>query len=62
MGNNSETDIVAATDVEMEQLCTASVELIHYARNITAKQVNIIQIMTSHVNFKFFNMLFYLLR
>ncbi|MCI5732263.1 MAG: PDDEXK nuclease domain-containing protein [Eubacterium sp.] len=46
MGNNSETDIVAATDVEMEQLCTASVELIHYARNITAKQVNIIQIMT----------------
>lgn len=33
-------------DIELEKLCTDSVELIHYARNVIVKHVNIVQIMT----------------
>ena len=33
-------------DIELEKLCTDSVELIHYARNAIVKHVNIVQIMT----------------
>ena len=33
-------------DVELEKLCTNSVELINYARNIVVNHVNIVQIMT----------------
>lgn len=33
-------------DRELEKLCTDSVELIHYARNVIVKHVNIVQIMT----------------
>lgn len=32
-------------DSELEKLCTDSVELIHYARNVIVKHVNIVQIM-----------------
>ena len=38
--------VSGATDAELEKLCTDSVELINYARNIVAKHVNIVQIMT----------------
>lgn len=37
---------VEKVDNGIEKICANSVELIHYARNIAAKQVNIIQIMT----------------
>ena len=37
---------VEKVDKGIENLCANSVELIHYARNIAVKQVNIIQIMT----------------
>ena len=30
----------------MNKLCADSVELVHFARNIVAKQLNLIQIMT----------------
>ncbi len=33
-------------DINMDKLCQNSIELIKYARNITAKQVNNVQIMT----------------
>lgn len=33
-------------DIELEKLYTDSVELIHYARNVIVKHVNIVQIMT----------------
>ena len=33
-------------DINMDNLCQNSIELIKYARNITAKQVNNVQIMT----------------
>lgn len=33
-------------DIELEKLCTDSVELIRYARNVIVKHVNIVQIMT----------------
>ncbi len=33
-------------DTELEKLCSDSVELIHYARSIVSRQVNMIQIMT----------------
>lgn len=33
-------------DISMDNLCQNSIELIKYARNITAKQVNNVQIMT----------------
>lgn len=46
MSNSKDRNIAATTDIEMEQLCNASVELIHYARNIAVKQVNVIQILT----------------
>lgn len=32
-------------DSELEKLCTDSVELIYYARNVIVKHVNIVQIM-----------------
>lgn len=38
--------VVEKADKEIENLCVNFVELIHYARNIAVKQVNIIQIMT----------------
>lgn len=38
--------VSGATDAELEKLCTDSVELINYARNIVVKHVNIVQIMT----------------
>ena len=33
-------------DINMDKLCQNSIELIKYARNVTAKQVNNVQIMT----------------
>lgn len=33
-------------DTELQKLCTESVELIHYARNLVVKHVNTVQIMT----------------
>lgn len=36
----------AEADVELEKLCSNSVELIHYARGLASKQVNMIQMMT----------------
>lgn len=46
MHNTKTTDMATISDAEIEKLCIDSVELIHYARNIITKQVNIIQIMT----------------
>ena len=37
---------IIENDAELEKLCTDSVELINYARNIVVKHVNIVQIMT----------------
>ena len=37
---------VKQNDAELEKLCTDSVELINYARNIVVNHVNIVQIMT----------------
>ena len=45
MKDNSNYEIIE-NDAELEKLCTDSVELINYARNIVAKHVNIVQIMT----------------
>ncbi len=45
MENNKKTELIVQ-EVEIEKLCTDSVELIHYARNIVIKQVNIVQIIT----------------
>ena len=45
MSNDISTEITTP-DVEIQKLCTDSAELIHYARNIVVKQVNIVQIMT----------------
>lgn len=36
-------------DINMDKLCQNSIELIKYARNITAKQVNNVQIMTYYL-------------
>ena len=47
---NSKTNVwdkyEVENDAELEKLCTDSVELINYARNIVVKHVNIVQIMT----------------
>lgn len=45
MKDNSNYEIIE-NDAELEKLCTDSVELINYARNIVVKHVNIVQIMT----------------
>lgn len=45
MSNDISTEITTV-DVEIKKLCADSVELIHYARNIAVKQVNVLQIMT----------------
>ena len=45
MKDNSNYEIIE-NDAELEKLCTDSVELINYARNIIVKHVNIVQIMT----------------
>ena len=45
MSNDISTEITTP-DVEIQKLCLDSAELIHYARNIVVKQVNIVQIMT----------------
>lgn len=37
---------LTVSDAELEKLCSDSVELIRYARNIAMRQVNLIQIMT----------------
>ena len=37
---------IMQNEAELEKLCTDSVELINYARNIIVKRVNIVQIMT----------------
>ena len=45
MKDNSNYEIIE-NDGKLEKLCTDSVELINYARNIVVKHVNIVQIMT----------------
>ena len=45
MGENNNFAIIE-NDSEIEKLCVDSVELIHYARAVVVKHVNIIQIMT----------------
>ena len=45
MSDDFNLDIIQ-NDAELEKLCTDSVELINYARNIVVKHVNIVQIMT----------------
>lgn len=45
MKDNSNYEIIENA-AELEKLCTDSVELINYARNIVVKHVNIVQIMT----------------
>ena len=45
MSDNFDLDIIK-NDAELEKLCTDSVELINYARNIVVKHVNIVQLMT----------------
>ena len=45
MSDDFNLDIMQ-NDTELEKLCTDSVELIHYARNVIVKHVNIVQIMT----------------
>ena len=42
MKDNSNYEIIE-NDAELEKLCTDSVELINYARNIVVKHVNIVQ-------------------
>ena len=37
-------------DINMDKLCQNSLELIKYARNINAKQVNNVQIMTYYLS------------
>ena len=37
---------IVSNDVELSKLCTASIELVQYARTLIVKQVNIVQIMT----------------
>ena len=39
-------DMDSSKNTELKKLCTDSVELIHYARNVAVKQINIVQIMT----------------
>lgn len=41
-----ETTLSTEIDAELEKLCSNSVELIHYARSLVSKQINIVQIMT----------------
>ena len=45
MGEKTNVEIIEI-DIELQKLCADSVELVHYARNIAMKQVNIVQIMT----------------
>ena len=45
MSDDFNLDIIQ-NDAELEKLCTDSVELINYARNIVVNHVNIVQIMT----------------
>ena len=45
MGEKINVEIIE-NDTELQKLCANSVELVHYARNIAMKQVNIVQIMT----------------
>ena len=44
--NNQEIHSVIITD--MDSLCRNSIELIHYARNLAVRQINIIEIMTNY--------------
>ena len=39
-------DKTTENDYELEKLCSDSVELIQYARNMIVKHVNMVQIMT----------------
>lgn len=41
-----ENKLSTEIDVELEKLCSNSVELIHYARSLASKQINTVQIMT----------------
>ena len=45
MSDNFDLDIIK-NDAELEKLCTDSVELINYARNVVVNHVNTVQIMT----------------
>ena len=37
---------ITVSDINIESLCQNSIELIQYARQIAAKQVNLVQLMT----------------
>ena len=45
MSDNFDLDIIK-NDAKLEKLCTDSVELINYARNVVVNHVNTVQIMT----------------
>ena len=45
MGEKTNVEIIEI-ETELQKLCADSVELVHYARNIAMKQVNIVQILT----------------
>lgn len=45
MGNELDKNIIAKEE-QIDKLCDASVELIHYARNIVVNHVNTVQLMT----------------
>lgn len=46
MKQTNETTLLTEIDAEMEKLCSDSVKLIHYARSLASKQINMVQIMT----------------